>query len=106
MIPVHVSFTMLWRDDQLCFIFHGTTLQAVTAAFRHLSSLYSNYHVQTEQLPIINGKCHYNIVVTLTDPRTDTLSEADWPMMIIQLLQKESNCDVTFFEKFETFMNA
>ena len=102
----HISFAMMkLQDGRLSFSFHGAGKQTVMAVFGNLKNLCADYMIKSEHNIVVNGKCHYSIVVTLKEPRTDILPEADWPMMITRFLQKETTCDVTYFDKYEKFMN-
>ena len=101
-----ISFAMTPQDGELTFTFHGTNRQTIINTFSHLSSLCTDCLVTSEQLPFINGKCNYNIIATLSEPRTDILSPADWPMTVTRFLQKELICEVTYFDDYNKFLNA
>ena len=96
-----------WRDERLCFMFHGATREAISEAMGGMKDLYTDCSVTVERTnQMRNGKCHETIVATVTEPRLDMLSEKDWPMMIGRFLVKLMPCQVTYFDDVNKLLNA
>lgn len=100
-----ISFASQLQGNVLCFVFHGVQKNTINRVFGRFQNFCDSYKITAERRNIINGKCHYNIVVEIAKPRTDILPLTDWPMMITHLLQKEVLCDITYFDDYEKFLN-
>ena len=101
-----ISFAKVWRGGQMCFMFYGITKQAASKVLSKMSSFYGKCQIEVENARITNGKCYQSIVATITEPHTNVLSEADWPMIITRFLQKDMPCEVTYFEDVNKFLNS
>ena len=106
-IPRRVGIAGTWRDERLCFMFHGATREAISEAMAGMKDLYADCRVTVERTnQMRNGKCPQTVVATVTEPRIDMLSEKDWPMMITRFLQKLMPCQVTYFDDVNKLLNA
>lgn len=102
MIPNRVAFVKEWRDDVLCFVFHGASIDIIDNTFRSLEGICSS-EVTTETVnEMTNGRCHKNIVVRIF---TTDIQEKELADMVVHLLKKK-DCDVTCFSDMSKFLNT
>ena len=107
MLPRRIAFSKTWREERLCFAFHGATMEEVREALQGMSNLYGDCRVTVERTTRLrNGKCHDTVVATIAEPHLDMLSEKGWPMMIERFLVKLTPCQVTWFDDFDRFLNT
>lgn len=102
-----IAFAMYWHNEQLCFVFRSASKQTIIRAFRNMSDFCRSYNITVEKpANFVNGKYNKNIIVIITEPRTDTLPEADWPIMIEHLLHKLMPCEVTYYDDINKLFNV
>ena len=101
-----ITFSMTWRSEQLCFVFRGTTKEAVFGTIGSMEQFFGSFAVSVEKGVIINGKCCSYVQATVTAPKTDILPEADWPLMITRLLSRTTQRDVSYIADYNKFLNT
>ena len=97
---------MTWRSERLCFVFRGTTRQAVRDTIGNMSQFCSSFAVVNENTTIINGKCFGDVVAIITEPRIDLIPEADWPIIIARFLNRATNREVTYIADHNKLLNT
>ena len=94
-----------FRNDVLCFFFHGASKDLVRQTFSRLKDMCSS-EVTTENVHgMTNGRCHKNIVVKVTASGTQSIREDELTTMIVHFLQKKQ-CEVEVFNDFSKFINT
>ena len=101
-----ITFSMTWRGERLCFVFRGTTKQAVRDTIGNMSQFCSSFAVVNENAAIINGKCFGYVVATITEPRIDLIPESDWPIIIARFLNRATNREVTYIDNINKLLNS
>ena len=101
-----ITFSMARRGEQLCFVFRGTTRQAVRDAIGNMNQLCSSFAVVNENTTIINGKCFGDVVAIITEPRIDLIPEADWPIIIARFLSRAIHREVTYIDNMNKLLNS
>ena len=100
-----VAYSMTWRGNNLCFLFYGTTKQAVRDVFESINMFYGECHVTEEKVHITNGKCHQSIIAIISDPHTNILPDKEWNIMITRFLQKTLRYEIIYYEDYNKFLN-
>ena len=102
-----IAFAMYWHNEQLCFVFRGASKQVVCNVFSNMNNLCGDCCIEYGKLSnILNGKPYRSVTATVTEPRTDILPEADWPIMIERLLHKPMPCEVTYYDDINKLLNV
>lgn len=95
-------------DMTVCFAFHGATKVMLSHVFTNLKGkLFADYSM-TEDIAnkMLNGKCCRTLTVRIEQPDFHRLSLSEWPSIIRYLMERTFRCRVTYFEKYELFLNA
>lgn len=96
------------KDCPLRFVFHGAKPLMIDVVFTRLrGKLFGGYQMTEEmQTRMLNGKCYRSWVVEVSEPDLHRLSVPEWPAIIKQMMESIFRCQITYFENYETFLNA
>lgn len=100
--------SLLEEVNPLRFAFHGASKVMLSHVFRELKDkLFRDFSLQEDIAnQMLNGKCYSTLVVTIDTPDLHRLSVGEWPAVIAHLMERSFRCRVTYFEKYEKFLNA
>jgi len=96
------------QQEPLTFAFHGAKKLMLTHVFTRLrGTLFANYAV-TEHIDnqMLNGRSYLTLLVSVNEPNVNGLSPEEWPCLIAYLMERTFRCKVTYFAKYEKFLNT
>lgn len=95
-------------DATVRLAFKGAAKMMLTHVFTALKGkLFDDYSMAEEiATRMRNGACSRTLTVSIEGPDFHRLSLCEWPAIIRHLMERTFRCRLTFFDKYDKFLNA
>ena len=96
------------ENGRMRYAFHGATTAMLTHVFRLLKrKIFKGYEIQEAGIEMMrNGRLQRTTFVNIIDPIPHHIDLKELPGMIKHLMERSFHCRVTYFDKYDKFLNA